>query len=313
MAQNVATTEIGRQLPLGDEIFLDHVGHFVRDREAAGAALARAGFAPTPVSVQVAPDGGPTGTGNICAMMTRGYMEVLFKTADTLLGREFEAALARYSGIQLAAFAVADAHAWQRRLGEAGFRTRPIAPFSRPVGTESGSATASFTVARVEPGEMAEGRIQMLTHHTEHAVWQKRWLVHPNGALGLASLTLVVADVDEAAARYARFVDRPAIRTRGGLAVALDRGRIDLVTREAFVAALPEIAVPSLPFIAGYGVTVRSLDTAEAPLRSGSLPFRRAGDVLVVPFPEELGKGAWLFSEHRQSALFGSESRYVAT
>ena len=53
----------------------------------------RAGFAPTPVSVQVAPDGGPTGTGNVCAMMTRGYMEVLFKTADTPLGREFEAAL----------------------------------------------------------------------------------------------------------------------------------------------------------------------------------------------------------------------------
>ena len=61
--------------------------------DAAGAALQRAGFAPTPVSVQVAPDGGPTGTGNVCAMMTRGYMEVLFKTADTPLGREFDAAL----------------------------------------------------------------------------------------------------------------------------------------------------------------------------------------------------------------------------
>lgn len=297
-------TETGRQLPLGDEIFLDHVGHFIGDPQAAGAALARAGFAPTPVSVQVAPDGGPTGTGNVCAMMTRGYMEVLFKTADTPLGREFEAALARYSGVQLAAFAVADAHAWHRRLGAAGFRTRPIAPFSRPVGTDAGAATASFTVARVEPGEMAEGRIQILTHHTEDAVWQKRWLAHPNGALGLASLVIVAADVDEAAARYARFARRPAVRTRGGQAVALDRGRIDLVTREAFAAALPEIAVPSLPFIAGYGVTVRSLDTAEAVLRSGGLSSRRAGDGLVVPFPAELGKGVWLFSENSHSATF---------
>ena len=31
MAQNVATKEVNRQLPLGEEIFLDHVGHFVRD------------------------------------------------------------------------------------------------------------------------------------------------------------------------------------------------------------------------------------------------------------------------------------------
>ena len=50
------TVEADRQLPRGDEIFLDHVGHFVADVEAAGRALARAGFAPTPVSVQVNPD-----------------------------------------------------------------------------------------------------------------------------------------------------------------------------------------------------------------------------------------------------------------
>src|SRR6188508_2015998 len=134
-------TETDRQLPAGDEIFLDHVGHFVRDREAAAAALTRAGFAPTPVSVQVAPDGSPTGTGNVCAMLSRGYVEVLFKTADTPLGREFEAALARHSGLQLAAFAVADAVAWHQRLDAAGFRTRPVARFARPVGTESGTAT----------------------------------------------------------------------------------------------------------------------------------------------------------------------------
>jgi hypothetical protein len=299
------TTQIERQLPLNDEIFLDHVGHFVRDPQAAAAALQRAGFAPTPVSVQVAPDGGPTGTGNVCAMMTRGYMEVLFKTADTPLGREFEAALARHSGIQLAAFAVADANAWHRRLGGAGFRTRPIAPFKRPVGTETGTDTASFTVARVEPGEMAEGRIQMLTHHTEDAVWQKRWLNHPNGARGLSSLVIVVADVDEAAARYARFVNRPATPTPGGQTVVLDRGRIDLVTRGAFAAALPEIAIPSLPFIAGYGVTMRLIDAVELALRSRGLSSRRAGDVLVVPFPEELGQGMWLFGEDSRASMFG--------
>lgn len=304
MAQNVAMVNVNRQLPHGNEIFLDHVGHFVRDPQAAAAALARAGFAPTPVSVQVAPDGGPTGTGNVCAMLSRGYLEVLFKTADTPLGREFEAALARYSGIQLVAFAVADAIAWHRQLGAVGFRTRPIAPFQRPVDTETGPATAAFTVARVEPGEMAEGRIQMLTHHTEDAVWQTRWLAHANGASGLASVVMVVADVDDVAARYARFTHRAAVRTRAGQSVMLDRGRIDLVTREAFTAALPEIAIPALPFIGGYGVTVASLDAAEATLQRGGLSSRRAGDILVTPFPEELGKGAWLFSEDTQISMF---------
>ena len=42
---------------------------------------------------------------------------------------------------------------------------------------------------------MAEGRIQMLTHRTEHAVWQPRWLVHANGAQALLSVTIAVADL----------------------------------------------------------------------------------------------------------------------
>ena len=305
VAQIVAMKESDRQLPVSEEIFLDHVGHFVRDPEAASTALARAGFAPTLKSVQVAPDGGPTGTGNVCAMMTCGYVEVLFKTADTPLGHEFAAALARHAGLQLAAFAVADAGAAHRRLGEAGFRTRPLAPFQRPVATEAGTATAAFTVARVEPGEMAEGRIQILTHHTEDAVWQPRWLTHPNGARGLAGLVIAVADVAEAAARFARFTGRPATPTRSGQRVQLDRGRIDLVTPTAFAAVLPEIAIPSLPFMGAYGVTVNLIDQAEAILRTGGLASRRAEGILVAPFPDELGRGAWLFAEDAQQLLFG--------
>ena len=117
---------IDRQLPIGEEIFLDHVGHFVRDPEAASRALMRAGFAPAPVSIQVNPDpggGAPhlTGTGNVTAMFMRGYIEALFKTADTALGRELDAGLARYPGVHLAAFAVADAAAAHARLAAQAF------------------------------------------------------------------------------------------------------------------------------------------------------------------------------------------------
>src|SRR5215831_12816452 len=116
-----AKSAVDRQLPLADEIFLDHIAHFVPDREAARAALARAGFAPTPLSIQVNPDpaGGtprPTGTGNVTAMFARGYVEILFKTSDAPLAREFEAGLARHPGVHLMAFAVADAAAARRRL-----------------------------------------------------------------------------------------------------------------------------------------------------------------------------------------------------
>jgi hypothetical protein len=298
--------ETNRQLPAGDEIFLDHVAHFVRDRDAARQALTRCGFAPAPISIQVNrdPNGGssPTGTGNVTAMFARGYMEVLFKTADTALGREFDTWLARHAGLHLAAFAVADAQKAHQRLAADGFRVRPLVSMQRPVDTETGAATAAFTIARVEPDVMPEGRIQMLTHHTAEAVWQKRWLTHPNSAVGLIDVVIAVADVEEAAQRFARFTGRAVTRTPGGALLRLDRGGVYLVSHERITERLPEVAITKLPFMAGYALRVQSRADAEAAVDRADLEWRAIEDGIVASFPAELGEGAWFFVES-ESAL----------
>jgi hypothetical protein len=290
-----------RQLPIADEIFLDHVGHFVRDPEAAARALVRAGFAPTPVSIQVnpAPDGGQrlTGTGNTTAMFARGYIEALFRTADTPLGRELTAGISRYLGVHLVAFAVADAEKAHRRLADASFRMQPLVEMQRPVETGGPPGTAGFTLARVAPGEMPEGRIQVLTHRTESMVWQPRWLSHPNGARALTSIMIVAGDVAEAALRFARFTGREAIPSPLGQRIALDRGRVDIASVDAFAQWLPEIPIPSLPFVGAYGIRVTSLAALHELLQRAGIATRRHEHELVAVFPEELGHGAWLFAE----------------
>jgi hypothetical protein len=296
--------ESDRQLPVGEEIFLDHVAHFVRDADAASKALARCGFAPTPISIQVNPDpaGGtrPTGTGNITVMFERGYTEVLFKTFDTPLSREFDAALERHAGMHLAAFAVADAETAHRRLGANNFAVRELVRMSRPVATETGQSTAAFTIARVEPGVMPEGRIQMLTHHTEHAVWQPRWLSHPNGTTGLIDIVIAVADVEEAAQRFSRFTGRAATRTRSGAGalIRLDRGGINLVSHTLAAERLPELAFPTLPFMIGYALQVKSLAVAEAAVDDADLEWHALDASIAAKFPTELGEGAWFFVEN---------------
>lgn len=293
--------EADRQLPIGDEIFLDHVGHFVRDPEAASTALARAGFAPTPVSVQVnpGPDGAPrlTGTGNVTAMFARGYIEVLFKTADTPLGDQLERAITRHPGVHLAAFAVADAALAHGRLAREGFRTQPLVQMQRPVDTGGTPGTAAFTLARVEPGEMPEGRIQILTHRTEAMVWQPRWLSHPNGARALTGITIAVGDLEDAALRFACFTGRDTKSSPLGQTIELERGRVDIVTVETFARMLPEVPIPSLPFIGAYSIRVASVAALDEMLQGAGLQTRRREQDLVVPFPEELGRGAWLFAE----------------
>lgn len=299
MEKKRAVQESDRQLPVGEEIFLDHVGHFVHDSGAATRALTRAGFAPTPISIQYNPDGSPVGTGNVTAMLERGYIEVLFKAADTPLGREFEASLSGHAGVHLTNFAVVDAAKAHQRLSDDGFAMRPLVQFQRPVGTENGPGVAAFTVVRLERGAMPEGRIQILTHRTEDTVWQKRWLKHPNGAVALIDVVIASADVAEAAARFTRFTGREAKATQFGQAtLVLDRGQVQLLSEAAFTAVLPEIPVPRLPFIGAYAIQVRSLPVVERLLEKERLPMRHAGDAVIVPVPEDLGLGAWVFVEN---------------
>jgi Glyoxalase-like domain len=293
--------DVDRQLPVGDDIFLDHLAHFVHDADAASRAFARCGFAPTPVSIQVSPNpaGGtsPTGTGNVTAMFKRGYVEVLFKTSDTPLTHEFDAAIADHAGLHLVAFAVADADKAHRRLAADGFAVRPLVNMSRPVETVNGPDKAAFIIARVEPGVMAEGRIQMLTHHTEQTVWQPRWLNHPNSATGLIDVMIAVADIDEAAARFTRFTGRGSVRTPGGALIRLDRGGVYLVSHERVTERLPEVAIAKLPFIVGYALRVQSLAAAEAAVDDAGLDWHAFESGIAAAFPAELGQGAWFFVE----------------
>jgi len=303
MSDTSPAVEVDRRLPADGEIFLDHVAHFVGDPQAASRALAGAGFAPTPVSIQVNPDPGggpprPTGTGNVTCMLDRGYLEVLFRTADTPLGREFDAAMARYRGVRLAAFAVADADATHARLGQAGFRMQPLVAMQRPVETEAGNDIAAFSVVRLAPGEMPEGRIQALTHRTEHTVWQPCWLAHPNAATGLLDIVIAEADVEEAARRFRRFLGRDARAGSYGPAFHLDRGRVQLVAAASLSRLFPKLTVPDLPFMAAYAIAVASLEQAATCLRAGHIGFDRRDGCVIAPFPDELGVGCWVFVEN---------------
>jgi len=302
MSGSGPANEVDRRLPVGAEIFLDHIAHFVIDREAAIRALVRAGFAPTPISIHVNPDpaGGPprpTGTGNVTCMLDRGYLEILFKTADTPLGQEFDAAMTRYRGVRLAAFAVADAGEMHARLTQAGFRMQPLVEMQRPVGTEAGEDIAAFSVVRLAPGEMTEGRIQALTHRTEHTVWQPRWLAQPNGARGLVDIVIVEADVEEATGRFRRFLARDPHADRFGPSLHLDRGRVQLVAAASLQQLFPSLAIPDLPFMAAYAVAVVSLEQAAASLRVGDVAFERRDGCVIAAFPDELGAGCWVFAE----------------
>jgi hypothetical protein len=117
-----------------------------------------------------------------------------------------------------------------------------------------------FSVVRVPPGKMPEGRIQILQHHTPDLMWQARWLDHPNRVQTLLSILLAVIDPEEAANRFGRFIGRSADKLRPDLwRVVADRGDLAFVAAEALSSVLPDSQPPTTPFMAAYALGSRDL------------------------------------------------------
>lgn len=287
-------------LPRPGAITLDHSGHFVADAASTAQALHSFGFTVTPFSAQVQPDPETgemalTGTGNVCVMLAEGYLEFLVQTADTPLGREFRTALDRRAGLHLAAFGAADAADCHAALTASGHAMRPLVRMSRSIETVNGTEEARFTVARLENGAMPEGRVQIVTHGTERALWQPRWIEHRNGAVALASLIVSAPDPDDAAARFARFLNRGSERRADGtIVIPLDRGRLEFMPETEASALIGTPVEPNRSAFAACRLVVDDLGRAREVIEAGGGACRTANGSLVVPFPPALGSGAWI-------------------
>jgi hypothetical protein len=280
------------QRPAAGTINLDHVAHFVPDAEAARAALEQAGFTLTPFSHQshrLEPGGPlvPAGSGNRCVMLNAGYVEFLTPTADTPIASQLRAAIERHVGVHLIAFGTTDPDADHARLSREGFQPQTPIALQRQIETPLGHDTARFTVVRVPPGTMAEGRIQYCAHHTPELVWQARWLQHANTAQRLTAVLVCVEDVGEALQRYAAFTglapdtDGSRIETARGTLLFVDGDRC---------ASMFGVEVPCLPWIAGYSIACQNLSRAADLLQHNGLRPHRLGDGrFCVQLPPAVG------------------------
>jgi hypothetical protein len=244
------------QVPNTGELSLDHVAHFVPHMDNAAPALEKLGFTLTPFSAQShrLEAGGPliaAGTGNRCIMFKRGYVECLTPTGDTPIATQLRSAMQRYTGVHLLAFGTAAPDLDHVRLNTQGFT--PLAPVAlqRQIITPGSDDTARFTVVRVPPEKMAEGRIQFCQHHTPGLLWQPQWLTHANHATALTAVFICAADPADTAARFARFTGLAAAGAGDNWHLDTARGRL-LFSSPAVIKRIFNIEPSALPWIAGY-------------------------------------------------------------
>ena len=293
-----------QQVPRAGELNIDHVAHFVADIDGASGALERLGFTLTPFSAQshrLEPGGPlvPAGSGNRCIMLERGYLEMLTPTGDTPIAAQLRSAMERYVGVHLIAFGTAAPESDHARLREAGFDPPAPVALQRSIDTENGSGTARFTVIRVPPDTMTEGRIQYCQQHTPELVWQRRWTTHCNGAKALTRVIVCVPDPRETALRYSRFAGLLAEQNGGVWKLATARGEI-VFFDPAHLDETFRVRAPALPWIAGYSLETHELASTKACIESAGIGSELLDDgALCVRLHDALG-GIVLFEQSKR-------------
>lgn len=251
-------------------IALDHVGVCNRDLAPMTSAYEALGFTLTPIAQQSGRRT-PTSeverfaTGNRCAFLQHGYIELLAILEPGLFDNKLGEFLARYEGLHILAMAMDDAEANLARMRRAGIDIPGIAHLERPVDKPDGPR-AQFQ--RLPFPDAPEGRLQLIRHLTPELVWQDRWMTHANAAVALEELILVSAEPAESAARLSRLtglvlepgkVAGYTLRFPGGAGVAGPRAplmetRVQILPPEALGEVLPGVVIPDLPFLAGFVV-----------------------------------------------------------
>jgi hypothetical protein len=282
-------------------VSLDHVGVCSDAPQDLWAAYERLGFTLTPVARQSGPRTPSAvperlATGNRCAMLRHGYLELLGIIEPSLFDNGLSRFLARYQGLHILAFGVEDAPAELPRLRRAGFDIPGVVPLQRPVDDAAPDGPLA-RFSRLPMPDAPEGRLQLIEHHTPELIWQERWMDHANHAVALDAAILVVKDPAETGARLSRLTGGvlepdPA----GGFGLPFREGRLRILPPSALEAVLPGVVAPTLPFIAGFVVRTDDGNAAARALLAG-LETRDAPDGLMVP-PELAGGAAMVLAPY---------------
>jgi hypothetical protein len=285
---------IDRQMPEGQEVFLDHAGYFASDLCRAGGRLERLGFQVSSVNVQYNADGAgslvPSGTSNRLVKLRRGFLEVLAATGETPLADQLGHGLARYEGFHVVAFTHSNMEAERSRLIETGFAMQPLVKLRRRVMTAEGERQMAYSILRTEPDAMPEGRVQLLTTHTPDLFWTSASIEHANRADALTDLLVCVDDRVEAAERFGRFTARNPGMGNDFAELVLDRGRIVFAGRERIGVALPGFMPPDMPYIAGQGIRTADIDATKNFLKNaGIAPVFTNSEMVCVGPADALG------------------------
>jgi len=273
---------------------IDHVIVGVRDLERARMGWTRLGFTLSPRGRHLG-----QATANYCIMFPRDYLELLGIVGKDVHSHRLGAFLAHREGIVGPAFAPAGSPEETRdALATLGLHPSEPRALGRQLELPEGTVVPRFSLINLPPEEVPALDCFICAHLTPELMRRPEWLDHPNGALGVKGIHVLVDDTDALRPAFEQLAGPDAITVEDGtLTVALGRHRLRFLPIAAFQARYPghdlaadfplpgvaalELAVSDRERTADY-LTQWQIPFDELPDGSVSVPAREANGVLLI-------------------------------
>jgi len=261
---------------------LDHVVVMVDGIDAAHRQYEKLGF-------QVQPRGFHTrlGTANHLMIFDKDYFEILGIVEDTPFNAERREWLKDGGGLANVALATDGADLAFDAFNATGLN--PDAPlfFDRAVEVAGKTEHAQFRTVRIPKTNMPVVGFFVCEHLTPQFVYRTEWARHPNGARGIAGVTVIAEQPARWIAELEKYFGAGSARRDGeGLVVNTGTQPIRYLTRKDYLARYPGVTpVRSGDHPALLSVRVDSLGGCEALLKKNGVKTLTpdAGRLLVLP------------------------------
>jgi Glyoxalase-like domain len=276
---------------------IDHVIVAVRELESARAVWSRLGFALSPRGRHIG-----QGTANYCVMFPSDYLELLgiVDAADSV--ERLDAFLARREGLMAAAFAPAGtAEEARTALLRRQLHPSEPRPLARQIELPQGTVLPRFSLISLPPDETPGLDSFLCSHLTPALMRRPEWVAHPNGAIGLRAVHVLVESTAPLLPAYDRLFGIVQVTTTDAVAVVhIGRQRLVFSTPDDFQTMHPGIEIDprfSPPGIVALELGVERLQRTIDHLTQRQVAFdEMPGGTLAVPAREANG-AILLFSE----------------
>lgn len=270
---------------------IDHALIGVSDLERARADFERLGFTMTPRGRHVG-----WGTGNYTIMFEHDYVELLGVVDPDQYIHKLDEFLETGEGLLNVALATDDAEAAFRWLQQEGVDAAPPENLQRMLETDDGDITLRFHNLYLPP-ELTPGLNTFACEHlTPEDIRRPSWLSHPNGARGIAALTIVMEDLSGVGDAYRRLFGADAVtgdERKGNITVDTGHDELWFATPKTFPerhydkninAELP------LPHLAALTLEVKEPQATALYLSGQQVAYERdSTDAVIVSADEACG------------------------